>query len=237
MNAMPRANEPCTREPQPALATPARRVNATRVIVATLGLLLSIGGLDHGLFEILQGNAPTPGLFIHSIGPHQQMWLYGTEDAFALIPNYLLSGLASIALSVAIAAWCLGFVHRRHGSAVFLLLSVALFLSGGGVAQIAFFVFAWSISLCINKPPTWPHRLVPSRAQATFGKLWSTCLGIFSLLALAALEIAIAGKVPGVHDPNRAQHICWSLLVAGLGILMVAVASGFVHDAGVQQPS
>jgi hypothetical protein len=67
--------------------------------VSTLGVLFAIGGIDHGFFETLQGNKPTPGLFIRSIGPQQQMWPYGTEDAFTLIPNFLFSGIVSITLA------------------------------------------------------------------------------------------------------------------------------------------
>ena len=38
-----------------------REISATRVIVSTLGVLLALGGMDHGLFEVFQGNKPTRG--------------------------------------------------------------------------------------------------------------------------------------------------------------------------------
>lgn len=59
-------------------------------------------------------------------------------------------------------------------------------------------------------------------------RLW--LLIAFTLLALIALEIAVVGYVPGVNDPKLALHICWSLLDVGLGFLLVAFVSGFVHD-------
>ncbi len=228
---MPRANESPNGEPVAAPQVFQPRINATRVIVSTLGVLLALSGIDHGLFETLQGKAPTPGFFIHSIGPRQQMWPYGTEDAFTLIPNYLASGMIAVALAVTIAVWSVRFIDRRYGSAVFLLLFVALFLFGGGVAQAVFFTLAWAVSLRIRKPPLWANRLLPLRAAATVSRLWPICLVLFALLSLAALEIAIVGYVPGVHNPIRALHICWSLLVIGLGILLVAILSAFVHDA------
>jgi hypothetical protein len=52
----------------------------------------------------------------------------------------------------------------------------------------------------------------------------------FTLLALIALEIAVVGYVPGVNDPKLALHICWLLLGVGLGFLLGAFVSGFVHD-------
>jgi hypothetical protein len=229
---MPRAKDSSREEPFPAPPVLPAPINAARAIVSTLGVLFAVSGLNHGLFETLQGNTPTPGLFIRSIGPHQQMWPYGTEDAFTLIPNFLASGVVAIAISLVIVVWSLWFVDRKHGSAVFLLLFILLFLSGGGVAQVVFFTLAWAVSLGIHKPPKWPSRFLSKSARARFGKLWLGGLVLFALPALAVLEIAIAGYVPGVENPERRLHICWGLLVIGLGSLLVGIAAGFVHDAG-----
>jgi hypothetical protein len=226
---MPRANEPSSGKPVPAPPVSTPRINATRSIVSTLGVLFAFGGIDHGFFETLQGNTRTPGLFIRSIGPHQRMWPYGTEDAFTLIPNFLVSGIVSIVLSLLIAVWSIRFIDRKHGSTIFLLLFILLFLSGGGVAQAVFFMLAWAVSLRIHKPAIWPA-LLPQPARIALGKLWLSSLVLFAMLSLAALEIAIAGYVPGVQSPELKLHICWSLLAIGLGILLAGIASGVVHD-------
>ena len=207
-----------------------RDVNATRVIVATLGVLFAVSGMNHGFFEALQGNAPTPGLFIHSIGPRQQMWAYGTEDAFTLIPNFLLTGIAAIAVSLTIVVWSLGFVHKRHGSLIFILLFILLLLVGGGVAQAVFFTLAWAVSTRINKPVTWMKSFLPPRVRGVVGSLWLWFLAGFAVLGLIALEIAIAGYVPGVQDPRQVLYTCWSILGIGLVLLLLAIVSGFVHD-------
>jgi len=207
-----------------------REVNATRAIVATLGVLFAISGMNHGLFETLQGNAPTPGLFIHSIGPANQMWAYGTEDAFTLIPNFLWTGIAAIAVSLAIVVWSVGFVHKRQGSLVFILLFVLLLLVGGGVAQVVFFTLAWAVSTRINKPVAWLKSCLPGRVRMAVGKLWPWFLAGFTLLGLSALEIAIAGYVPGIRDAKQVLYTCWSLLGIGLALLVLAIVSGLVHD-------
>jgi hypothetical protein len=36
-----------------------RNWSATRVIVTTVGVVFGLSGMNHGLFEILQGNTPT----------------------------------------------------------------------------------------------------------------------------------------------------------------------------------
>lgn len=228
---MPRANDSSREEPIAAPPAFPARSNATRTIVSTLGVLFAVGGIDHGLFETLQGNAPTPGYFIRSIGPRHQMWRYGTEDAFTLIPNYRTSGIVAIAISLGLVVWSIRFVDRKYGSAIFLLLFMMLFLSGGGVAQVVFVTLAWAVSLRIHQPPQWPSRILSESSRVRFGKMWLGCLVLFALLALAALEIAIAGYVPGVENPELKLHICWSLLVVGLSILLVGIAAGFVHDS------
>jgi len=205
-------------------------INATRVIVSTLGILLAVGGMDHGFFEALQGNKPTQGLIVHAIGEQNRMWAYGTEDAFTLIPNFLISGLAAIAVSASIMVWSVGFVHKKNGSLVFLLLSVLLFLVGGGVAQILFFTLAWAVSTRINKPLTWLRAVVPDGVRAVLANLWLWLLIAFTLLTLIALEIAVVGYVPGVNDPKLALHICWSILGVGVGILFMTLLSGLAHD-------
>ena len=108
--------------------------------MSTLGVLIAVGGMDHGLFEVLPGNKPTGRLIVHAIGEQNRMWAYGTEDAFTLIPNFLITGVAAIVVSVLILVWSVVFVQKKNGSLVFLLLSILLFLVGGGVAQVVFFL-------------------------------------------------------------------------------------------------
>jgi hypothetical protein len=198
--------------------------------VSTLGVLLALGGMDHGLFEVFQGNKPTRGLIVHAIGEQYRMWAYGTEDAFTLIPNFLISGVAAIVVSALIALWSVGFIHKKNGSLAFLLLSIVLFLVGGGVAQIVFITLAWAVSTRINKPLTWLRVVLAESVLRVLAKLWLWLLMVFTLLALIALEIAIVGYIPRVRDPKLVLHICWNILGVALGILLFACLSGLAHD-------
>lgn len=112
--------------------------HATRTNVATIGVIFGLGGMTHGLAEALQGNTPTGGLFINAIaaGSEWTRWNAGGEAAFTLIPNFLLTGILAMLVGLAIIVWSLGFVHRRYGPPVYLLLFVPLFLVGGGIAQL-----------------------------------------------------------------------------------------------------
>ncbi len=87
---------------------------ATRIIVAVIGVLLGIAGMEHGFFEVLQGNTPTDGLIIQAIGDAHQMWFYGTEEAFTVIPNFLITGIVAMVVGLAIIIWSVGFIQTQY---------------------------------------------------------------------------------------------------------------------------
>jgi hypothetical protein len=205
-----------------------QRLNATRVTASVLGVLVGISGLDHGFFETLQGNTPTPGLIVRAIGPAQRMWVYGTEEAFSLVPNFLATGILAMTLGVLVILWSIRFIDRRNGSGVFLLLSTLLFLVGGGVAMVGLVCVCWAVSRRIDRPPRWCRKVLPVGA----GRLWLACLGISLALFAIALEIAIWGFVPGAGNPDQARMICWSSLGVMLAVLLLAIVAGFAHDIG-----
>jgi len=119
--------------------------HATRVTAATLGVILGIGGMGHGFFEVLQGNTPTGGLVISAIGEADRMWAYGNEPAFTVIPDFLITGIAAMIVGLAIIAWSAGFLYRKSGPLVFLSLFILLFLVGGGIGQVLFFTIGWGL--------------------------------------------------------------------------------------------
>jgi len=203
---------------------------ATRIIVATMGVLLGLAGMNHGFFEILQGNTPTNGLIIQAIGDAHQMWSYGTEEAFTIVPNFLLTGVLAVLISIAIIIWLVGFVHKKQGPTIFILLFLLLFLVGGGIGQIVFFIPTWLASTRINKPLVWWRRVLPEKIRQVLAKLWPYSISAALFCFLFALEIAIFGLVPGVDNPDTTLTICWSFLFAAWILLVFSFVSGFAFD-------
>lgn len=204
--------------------------NATRINVAILGTIFGISGMDHGFFEVLQGNVPTDGGFIFAIGEAQKMWPYGDEAAFTLIPNFLLTGLSAMIVGLAVIIWSLGFVHKRNGPTVFILLFMLLLLVGGGVAQILFFPFLWLVSTRIHQPLAWWRKVLPVGVQEFLARLWPWSLAISAALMVLALIIATTGFVPAVKDPETVLSImlfCLGMEVIGFPLTFI---SGFAHD-------
>lgn len=203
---------------------------ATHIIVSIIGVLLAIAGIDHGFFEILQGNKPTTGLIIKAIGPEMNLW--GTEEAFTIIPNYLVTGILAISVSLAIIVWSVRFLDTKHGATVFGLLFVVLFLVGGGVAaQIIFAPFAWAAARQINRPLDGWRKVLPEGLRRGLANIWPVTLAIGSVSLLIGLFIAITGYVPGVSDDESILAVCWAFVFGGgWAMYLLTYVAGFASD-------
>jgi hypothetical protein len=205
-------------------------LNATRVIVTTIGVIFGVAGFNHGFFEFLQGNTPTGGLFIHAIGDAQRFWPQGTEDAFTIIPNFMITGILAMLLGVTIIIWSLRFIQEPYGPTGFLVLFILLFLVGGGIGQIAFFVPAWAFATRMNKPLTWWRNVLPRSTWPFLSKLWIITLALSSIIVLIGLEIAIFGLVPGMTDPESIQNTALLCILASAILNVIAFIAGFGHE-------
>lgn len=205
---------------------------ATRINVTTIGVIFGISGMTHGFSETLQGNTPTGGLFINAIaaGSSWTRWTEGGEGAFTIIPNFLLTGILAMLFGLAIIIWSVGFVQKQHGPLVYLLLFIVLFLVGGGIGQVVFFIPAWAVATRLHKPLTWWRNVLPAGARAGLALAWRWLLVAASLLILTALAIAIFGYIPGVHDMDQVLTITLSLVGASLVFFLLAFVAGFAYD-------
>jgi hypothetical protein len=207
---------------------------ATKTIVSTIGVVLGLSGLDHGIFEIMQGSQPTNGVLINAIGPEQLMWVHGNEAAFTILPNFLLTGILSVLAGVAMIVWSVWFIDRKHGPLGFFILDVLLFLFGGGIAApVLFFPAAGIAATRIHKPLTGWRKVLPERIRPFLAKLWPYILTIAFTSMLIGLYIAITGHIPGLSDadPNRILAIDLSFVfVGGLGMFLVSFVCGFAYD-------
>jgi hypothetical protein len=217
-------------------STPQTYNAATRAIVSTLGVLVGIGSIDHGLLETVQGYRPTPCLIINALGSGYRwtVWKQGGEGAFTLIPNFLVTGIVATFLGLLMILWALRFIHKKHGPAVFLLLGIASFLTGGGVAQVLLFTITWGFATRIRAPLSFWRWLIPPPVRPALSCLWQWTLTATTVLFLAALEIAIFGYVPGVYSQTQLLHICWTLLPIALAFYFLSILSGFAHDIEAQ---
>jgi len=210
---------------------------ATREISCTLGVLLGISSISHGLPEILQGNQTTPGLIVNAVGAGYRwtVWKQGSEPAFTLVPNFLLTGILASAIGLLIILCSIRFIQRPHGPAVFLLLAITSFLVGGGLAQVLLFSLNWALATRIHASLEFWRWLIPQSARGIMARFWRWPLVAGSVFFLAALEIAIFGCIPGVPGERQIlDRVLWQLAGAIVISFLVSFLFGLAHDVEVR---
>jgi hypothetical protein len=96
------------------------------------GILAGLGGLTHGIGELLQGNTAPGGIIINSWTQGPIATNMGGEPAMTIVPNLFLTGALTILVSLATILWSAVFVQGKNGGRVLIGLSVLMLLVGGG---------------------------------------------------------------------------------------------------------
>jgi uncharacterized membrane protein YjjP (DUF1212 family) len=209
----------------------------TQKVVSTIGVMLGIAGFNHGFFEALQGWKPTGGLIIRAIAEDQFRYIQGSEEAFTIIPNFLITGLAAMLVSTAIIVWSLRYLDRPRGASVFLGLFILLFLVGGGIGQVVFFLPTWGAATRINRPLNWWNKILGVRLRRGLTHFWRYTQPAAVVFFLIALVIAIIWQLPGITDPEVILQIDWSFLLAGWVLMLVSFGSAFAADLEARRPA
>lgn len=213
-------------------------VSATRVVASTLGILVGLAGINHGVFEILQGNATPSGIMIEAIGPAQRFWELGTETALTIIPNFLITGIIAIIVGIMVVIWSIAFIQTKYGAGVLMLLCIVLFLVGGGFAPIFMAIIASLTASQINKPLFWLKKFLPLRVWEFLARIWLVSLIIFVILFFVSVEIAIFGwPLTLLFDAQTAFKHLNTLSYIMLGVMVLSVVSGLAHDFLTQAKS
>lgn len=203
---------------------------STLVTTTVVSVMLAIAGFVHGLFEALQGNKATEGNLIQAIGSELRWWKYGTEEAFTILPNYLVTGIAAMLVSVFIIAWSVKYVQTRRGSAVLLFSFILLTLVGGGLGFIPFYLVTWAYSTRKNNLLGWWESFIPETSRIFLARTWKFSLFVFSVSWIIALEIAIFGFFPGKTDAEKLLTTCWSFLFLSFVFIHLSFFAAFARD-------
>ncbi len=166
---------------------------ALKKVASGTGIVAGIAGMEHGFFEMLQGNNIINGHVIEAIGSAQRFWVYGTEPAFTLIPNFLITGITATIISIILIIWSAVFIDNKYSVLAVLGLSVIMFLTGGGFAPPVFAIAA-IISVLLMKMK---HKLLrtycPKQIIDFLSKPWKIILILFITLSSIMIANAIFG--------------------------------------------
>ena len=153
-------------------------ISAARIAASTFGVLAGLGGLTHGVGEMLQGNISPIGMFIDSWTQGPIATHMGGDPAMTIVPNLLITGVLATIVSLATIAWAAAFVQRKHGGAVLILLSIAMLLVGGGFGSPIIGTLAGIAGTSINAPLTWWRTRLAGNAGRFLAQLWPWVFGV-----------------------------------------------------------
>ncbi|MCL7452528.1 MAG: hypothetical protein M8467_05725 [Anaerolineae bacterium] len=151
--------------------------SAARGTATIFGILAGLGGLTHGIGEVLQGNVKPDGFLINSWTQGPIASNMGGEPGMTLVPNLLVTGILTILVSLAVVVWA-AFVRDRNSGRILLLLSVAMLLVGGGFGPPIIGMLAGVAGTGIGVPSTWWHRPGPAKVRRIAARLWPWLFGI-----------------------------------------------------------
>jgi hypothetical protein len=201
------------------------KTNAMRLMVSTIGSLCGAAGLEHGFFEILQGNAVPIGNDINALGEATRFWRFSFEYAYTIIPNFLITGVVAMILSTAVVVCSLFFIQKKLGWLAFLLFSVLQYLTGGGKAFFGLMIVAGLLASRIDKPQKVWRAVLPQKVRELMGKPWSILLILFSLTFIQSTITAIFGFLYWVTDQEAVFRAQWNMLIPLIGLFLLCTIS------------
>lgn len=152
--------------------------SATRIAASALGVYAGLLGMEHGVFETLQGKMAPDGIMINAMGPPCQadtVW-HACFPALTLVPNLLVTGILAIIAGLVVLIWAAAFVERKHGGLVLILLSIMMLPVGGGFVAPFIGIIAGVAGTRINAPLTWRRTHLPGGLLRALGRLWPWAL-------------------------------------------------------------
>lgn len=196
--------------------------NATRIIAASFGIFAGFGGLEHGYFEMLQGNVQPESIMIASIGAPcvpEEIW-HLCEPAMTIIPNFLVTGILSILLGLVTMVWALAFLRRKHGGVILALLSFGLLLFGGGIFPPVIGIIGGVVGTRINTP----LKRQTGAVWKILAKLWPWAIIVYFVFLFGQFVIGY------FFNEFLMENGAVLIPVLILGLLVVSILAGYGHD-------
>ncbi|MFA6904114.1 MAG: hypothetical protein WC236_13645 [Gallionellaceae bacterium] len=209
------------------LSNTLHRICAAKAIALVFGILGGLGGIVHGVGEVLQGNIKPDEMFFSSWtqGPIA-LYLDG-DPAFSVIPNFFVTGVFTLVVSTLVVLWSCVFIEKKHGGFVLISLSIAMLLVGGGVGPPTLALLAGISGVGINATYSWWRVHLNKNIQHILGTLWPWIFGVCVVNGL----FLVIGHVIAVYffAPVNAEIFQYSFLFAVLS-LIVSIIAGIGYD-------
>lgn len=202
-------------------------VSAARITAAIFGILAGLGGITHGIGEVLQGNVAPDGFWIYSWTQGPIATNIGGEPGITIVPNLLVTGILTIIVSLTVIIWAAAFVQRKHGGRVLILLSVIMLLVGGGVGPPLIGILAGVAGTGIKASSPWWYKHLTITFRRFLAVLWPWIFGI----AVINGVFLVIGSVVLVYffDLNNPDLFVNSFFFSILSLILV-IFTGRAYD-------
>jgi hypothetical protein len=199
--------------------------DATRISATTLGLTAGAAGIEHGIFEVLQGHTRPKGLMISSIGPPcvPELSWNQCEPAMTVIPSFLITGILAILFGLVVLVWSAFFVHTKHGGLVLIMLCIPLLLFGGGIFPPLIGLIAGLLGTRIHKPLNTEGSRLSGGLVRLLAVLWPWVLAIYVIWVLGQWVI-------GHFFNDWLLANGYLIIVMVLGSLLLTVIAAYARD-------
>ena len=157
---------------------------AASFAATSFGFLAGVGGVTHGIGEILQGNLRPDGIIINSWTQGPIAETMGGEPGMTLVPNLFLTGVLCVAISLVLMIWALVFVRGKRGGAIQILLSIGMLLVGGGFGPPLIGILSGIAGIGIQAPQRRLRAQLSGRPGRWLAALWPLVFGISLLNAI-----------------------------------------------------
>ena len=199
---------------------------ANRVTASVLGLFAGGAGIEHGVYEILQGNVRPEGLLISSMGPPcrpETVW-HACEPAMTILPSFLITGILAVVVGSFVILWSLAFVQRKGGGLILMLASVLMLLFGGGIFPPLIGIVGGAVGTRINRrpAPAWAH--APGALTRMMSRLWP-----WTLIVLAAW--LLGQWLVGYFFNDFLMGSGFFIPILVIGLLALSVLTSIAHDS------
>jgi hypothetical protein len=149
----------------------------------------------------------------------EEIW-HACEPAMSMIPNFLITGMLAMLLSLMLLVWAVWFVQRKYGGWIQMALAVLLLLFGGGFFPPIIAFVGGVAGTQINRPVSGQS----ARITRFAARLWPWALVLFLGWTL--------GQFPVGHFFNDfLQRMMYVSLLVILTSLPLAVYTAYGHDA------
>lgn len=201
--------------------------HAAFAIGSGFGILSGLGGMTHGIGEVLQGNVSPDGLFIASWAEGPIAEHLGGDPGMTIIPNFLITGIVCLIISLMMIVWSARFIRKRKGGVVLIMLSILLLLFGGGGGPPALGLLAGLGALGIHSKYPWLRQKLPNTFIITCSRIWPWLFGLTLLNAI----FLVVGHVVAVLwlGVTNAEIFVFSFFLAVLSISL-CILCGIGYD-------